>query len=59
MRNSAVEGEAEVRKMSEVAAVAEGRMTAEEGEAEARTRWGEVGEAARHLLRRCRWPRRS
>lgn len=59
MRNSAVEGEAEVRKMSEVAVVVEVRMTTEEGEAEVRTRWGEAGEAALRLLRRCRWPRRN
>lgn len=59
VRNSAVEVEAGVRTMSEVVAVVEARMTTEEGGAEARTRWGEEGEAVRRPLRRCRWPRRN
>lgn len=58
-RSSAVVGEAREKKTSEEAAVEEGTMTGEEGEAEGRRRWAVVEEAARFLLRHCRWPRRS
>ena len=58
-RSLGVEGEAKGKKMSEGEVAVEGMRTAEEGEAEGRKKWGEVGEAALLLLLHCRWLRRS
>ena len=58
-RSLGVEGEAKGKKTSEGEVVGEGMRTAEEGEAEGKKKWGEVGEAALLLLLHCRWLRRS
>lgn len=54
MRSLVVEGEAREKRTSEEAVVVEGMTKTEEGEAEGRRRWGEVGEAALLLLQHCR-----
>lgn len=59
VRSLVVEGEAREKRTSEEAVVVEGMTKTEEGEAEGRRRWGEVGEAALLLLQHCRWPRRN
>lgn len=58
-RSLGVEGEAKGKMTSEGEVGVEGMRTAEEGEAEGRKKWGEVGEAALLLLLHCRWLRRS
>lgn len=59
VRSLVVEGEAREKRTSEEAVVVEGMTKTEEGEAEGRRRWGEVGEAALLLLQHYRWPRRN
>lgn len=57
-KSSAAEGVAAGEKSGGEVAV-KGRMTTVEGEAEGRRRWGEAGEAARHLHLCPRWLRRN